>query len=54
MSKKRPIFSKQGDRIISNAVSISQNSNFSSYTNLKLKKRPKGEDELSKELDAEI
>ena len=51
MNKKRPIFSKQGDRIISNAVSSSGNSNWSSYGNLKIKKKPKGEAEIKMELE---
>lgn len=54
MNKKRPIFSKQGDRIISNAVSISGNSNWSSYGNLKIKKKPKGEAEIKLELEEDI
>jgi len=55
ISKKRPIFSKQGDRIISNGVSIGgSNSNWSSTANLKLKMKPKGPEELSKELKDDI
>ncbi len=55
MNKKRPIYSKQGNRIISNTLTASHNSNMSSVSNLNpQKKKRKNEEDLSKELEAEL